>query len=161
MDLAALVSVDPVRAQALDWFIGSCLSEGGIWESPRTSDGLHAIVRVLERGPDALRVCGRVYQIDQTIHAFWLELHRDGVEDRFSWFLCFDIAEPSARRTKNALDNHDRFEEIEWRVKLAGEAVVDDGSLTILPGSTRVLVRDMPTPELPMKLRRRTRGRHR
>jgi hypothetical protein len=81
-DLLALFSVEPAHTQALDWFIGSCLCEAEIWASPRTSDGINGIERVLERGPDALRVTGRIWEINQGLHEFWLELQRDGAENR-------------------------------------------------------------------------------
>ena len=140
-DLLALISVEPGRTAALDCFIGSCLSEGGVWEHPRTSDGIHAIERVLERGRDALRVAGRIWEIvDQSLHAFWLELRRDDAPDRFAWVLYFDLIETSARRARNALSNHDDAEEIEWRAKLMGQATVEDGKLTIVPGSIRAEV---------------------
>jgi hypothetical protein len=59
--LLALISVEPGFTDALDWFIGSCLCEGGIWDDPRASDGV-AIERVLERGPDTLRVAGGIWE---------------------------------------------------------------------------------------------------
>ena len=158
IDLAELLSLEPGRTDALDWFVGSCLCDGGLWNSPRTSDGIQGIERVFERAPDGLRVCGRIYEIAQTLHTFWLELKRDASGDRVAWLLYFDVAETSARRARNALEDHDRPEDIEWRAKLAGEATVQDGVLTIVPGSTRVLVRDMPEPE-PSKEERRRRAR--
>jgi len=157
-DLAALLSVDPGPQAALDWFIGSCLYEANVWESPRTSDGLHSIARVLERGPDCLNVCGRIWTIDQTIHAFWLQVRRDGTDDRYSWFLAFEVAYASSRKAENALDNHDRPEDIEWHARISGEATVEDGALAIVPDSTRVIIRDMPEPEPAKELRRRPRS---
>lgn len=141
VDLQSALSFEPGRTGALDWFIGSCLYDGGIWDSPRTSDGIHSI-RVLEHASDELRVCGRIWEIDQSLHTFWLELRRDGAGDRFALFLYFDVIETSARRAQNALDSHDNPEDVQWRAKLAGEATVQDDKLTIGPGSTRVLVRD-------------------
>ena len=96
-DVLALISVELGRTDALDWYIGSCLCEGGIWEHPRTSDGISAI-RVLERGPDTLRVAGHIGEINQSLHTFWLELKRNDVTDRFAWVLYFDVIETSARR---------------------------------------------------------------
>lgn len=46
-----LFSRDPWRTDALDGFVGSCLTSGGIWSHPRTSDGIPSIERVFERGP--------------------------------------------------------------------------------------------------------------
>jgi hypothetical protein len=142
--LEVLLPFEPGRTDVLDWFIGSCLSAGGLWDSPRTSDGIDAVHRVFERAPDVVRVCGRIWHIAQTLHTFWLEVVRDSEQDRFGWFLYFDVAETSARRARNALDNHEIPDDIEWHSKLAGEAGVQDDALVIIPGSTRVLVRDMP-----------------
>jgi hypothetical protein len=147
-DLLALISVEPGRTDALDWFIGSCLCEGGIWESPRTSDGINAIERVLERGPAALRVAGRIWEIDQSLHTFWLELKRNDGSDRFAWSLYFDVIETSARRARNALSSHEDAEEIEWRAKLMGQATAQNDKLTIVPGSTRAEVRDVAEPDV-------------
>ena len=145
-DLATLLALEPGRSDALDWFVGNCLSDAGIWDSPRTSDGIQAIERVLERGPNVLRVCGRIWDIDQTLHTFWLEIARDDEGERFGWFLYFDVAESSARRARNALDNYSRADDIAWHAKLTGEATIQGDTLVIVPGSTRVLVRDMPEP---------------
>jgi hypothetical protein len=146
-DLLALISVELGHTDALDWFIGSCLCEGGIWEHPRTSDGISAI-RVLERGPDVLRVTGRIWEINQSVHTFWLELKRDDETDRFRWLLHFDVIETSARRARDAHSNHEDAEEIEWRARLMGQATVQDDKLTIVPGSTRAEVRDVAEPDL-------------
>lgn len=160
VDLLALISVEPGRTDALDWFIGSCLCEGGIWESPRTSDGIHAIERVLERTPDILRVAGRIWEIDQSLHTFWLQLKRNDGAVRFGWVLYFDVIESSERRARNALSNHEDAEEIEWRVKLVGEATVQDDKLTLVPGSTRPDVRDFAMPDLSSEIEwRRSRRR--
>ena len=157
-DLIALLPLEPGRTDALDWFIGSCLYAGCVWDSLRTSDGIQRIERVLERSQDKLRVSGRIYEIDQTLHPFWLELKRDGEADGFVWCLYFDIAEASARRVESALTIHEGGEDMDWRAKLFGEATVEDGALTIVSGSTRVLVRDMPEPE-PSKQQRPRRPR--
>lgn len=146
VDLQSLLSLEPGRTDALDWFIGSCLYDGGIWESPRTSDGIHS-VRVLEDASDKLRVCGRIWEIDQSLHSFWLELERDGAADRFAWFLYFDVIETSARRARHAHESHDNPEDIEWRARVVGEATVQVDKLTIGPGSTRVEVRGIPESE--------------
>jgi hypothetical protein len=124
-DLETLHLLDPPSFQALDWFIGTCLYDGGIWDSPRTSDGIQSIGRVLERGPDRLRVGGRIYEIDQTLHTFRLELSRAAADDRVTWSLDFDVTDDSA-----------------CRATLLGEAVIEDGALAIVPGTTRVIARD-------------------
>lgn len=143
VDLPALLSLEPGSMDALDFFIGGCLYDGGIWQSPRTSDGIHSI-RVLEHASDKLRVCGRIWEIDQSLHTFWLELTRDGSGDRFAWSLYFDVIETSARRAQNAHESHDNPEDIEWRAKIIGGATVQGDKLTIVPGSTRVEVRGLP-----------------
>ncbi len=158
-DIPELFSRDPWRTDALDEFVGACLTSGGIWSHPRTSDGIPSIVRVLERGSESLGVCARIYEIDdQSLHTFWLELKRDAVNSRIAWFLYFDLIAPSRRREETAINSHDQPEDIEWRAKLSGEATTQDGVLTPVPGSTRVVVQDMPAIESPERDRRR-RGR--
>ena len=137
IDLVALFSLEPRDLYALDWFVGSCLCEGGLWDSPRRSDGIN-VSRVHERAPERLRLWGHIYEIEhQTLHAYWLELVRDSAE-HVAWSLYFDVAEGSRRRDENALSTYDRPEDIRWRAKLAGEAMVRDSVLTIVPGSTRI-----------------------
>jgi len=138
-DLLELVSVELGHTDALDWFVASCLSEGGIWDRPRASDGITAL-RVFERARDSLRVAGQIWTIDQSIHVFWLELVREHGSDRFRWVLYFDAIEPTARRARDALHNYEGPEEAEWRAKLVGDATVQDDKLTLVPGSTRVEV---------------------
>jgi hypothetical protein len=128
-DLSALIPLEPGSA-ALEWFIGTCLFEAGVWASPRTSDGVNAIERVLERGLDVLRGCGTIWEIDQSLHAFWLEIERTG--DRFAWRLYYDVIASSERRARNAMSNHDRPEDLEWRATLAGEATVEGNALTLV-----------------------------
>jgi hypothetical protein len=108
VDLEALISLAPGQTDALDRFVGTCLTDAGLWESPRTSDGISDIVRVVERSPQRLRVSGRIWSIDQVLHTFWLELQRAPSGDDMIWCLYFDIAESSPRRTRNALDDQDR-----------------------------------------------------
>lgn len=113
-------------------FVGTCLTAGGIWSHPRTSDGIPTIVRNVARGPDALGICAYIHEIaDQSLHAFWLELRGKG--ERVAWALYFDVIETSPRRARNALDNHAHPDAIEWRVTLTGEATVEDGVLTPVP----------------------------
>jgi hypothetical protein len=159
VDLPELFSRDPWGTDALDLFVGRCLTSGGIWSDPRTSDGIPSIVRVLERGSEGLGVCARIYEIDdQSLHTFWLEIKRDAVNARIAWFLYFDVIETSKRRAENAVNSHDQPEDIEWRAKVSGEATAQDGVLMPVPGSTRVVVQDTPAVEPPEKDRRR-RGR--
>jgi hypothetical protein len=140
--------------------VGSCLTEAGVWDHPRTSDGINGFGAVFEHAPDRLCLWGRIWNIHgQTLHMFWLEVMREGQGDQFSWFLYFDTPEDSGRRRPRAFDRHDAAEEIEWRARIVGEAIVHGDKLAIVPGSTRVLLRDLP--ELgPVKQDRRQR-RHR
>jgi hypothetical protein len=148
-DLETLLPLEPGRTDSLDWFIASCLTAGGLWDSPRTSDGIDNNDRVLERGPNVLRVYGRIWDIAQTLHTFWLETARDDERDRFGWFLYFDVAASSARRARNALDNYSNPDDIDWHARLAGEATVRGDALAIVPGATRVLVRESSGPRSP------------
>ncbi|HEY1811137.1 MAG TPA: hypothetical protein VGG74_02215 [Kofleriaceae bacterium] len=134
---------------ALERFIGRCLSEAGIWDYRECSDGIGDFGRVFEHAHDNLRLWGRIWELSkQTLHAFWLDVKREGQGDQFAWFLYFDVAEGSAKRQQQALDSHDDAEEIDWRAKIAGEATVEDGRLAIVSDSMRVLIRDMPEPEV-------------
>ncbi|MDB4963909.1 MAG: hypothetical protein JWP01_3908 [Myxococcales bacterium] len=58
-----------------------------MWASPRTSDGIAGIDRVFEREPGHLRLCGRIWTIDQAMHPFWLELATDAAGTRVGWRL--------------------------------------------------------------------------
>ena len=62
-----LFSREPWRSDALDLFVGRCLTSGGIWTDPRTSDGISSIERVFERGADAIGVCARIWEIDGAV----------------------------------------------------------------------------------------------
>jgi len=142
--MLALLLLAPGQTEALDRFVSTCLADAGLWESPRTSDGVQDIERVLERSPQRLRVCGRIWSIDQVLHTFWLELQQEAAHGQMTWFLYFDIATSSPRRARNAVHDHDRPEDIDWFATLAGEAAIRDGMLLPVPGSTRSVVRDMP-----------------
>jgi hypothetical protein len=158
-ELPELFSRDPWRTDALDLFVGQCLTSGSVWMHPRTSDGIPNIDRVLERGPDGIGVCARIYEIaDQSLHTFWLEIKRDAATDRIMWWLYFDVIETSKRRAQNAVQSHDRAEDINWRASLSGEATVQAGALTIVESSTQVELQEMPDRK-PPKLQRQRRSR--
>jgi len=160
-DLRALLPFEP-RSTALEWFIGSCLTEAGVWDDPRTSDGIGDFGAVFENGPNRLCFWSRIWRIDgQTLHTFWLEVTRERQCDQFAWFLYFDAPEDSGRRRPRAFDRHDAAEEIEWRARIVGEAIVQDEKLAIVPGSTRALIRDVPEPELPPERSSGRQRRHR
>ncbi len=130
--LPQLFSLNPWRTDALDLFVSACLASGGVWDRPRASDGILDIVRVFERGPEAIGVCARIYEIDdQSLHLFWLEIARDA--DGITWSLYFDLIEElTARRAHATVHNHDRADGIAWRAILTGTAVVVDGVLSVV-----------------------------
>ncbi len=133
--LPQLFSLDPLHTEALDLFVSTCLASGGVWNRPRKSDGISSIDRVFECGPEGIGVCARIYEVDdQSLHTFWLEIHRD--VDGIRWSLSFDVIETSPRRAYNAVHNHDRAEDIEWQARLTGDAIVVDGVLLIVEEST-------------------------
>jgi hypothetical protein len=106
----------------LESFIAARLHAAGVWSSPRLSDGI-ASVRVIERGPDLLRVCGEIWEIDQTRHSFCLDVSRDrGTEDKATWMLFFDIDTTgmSPRRARHALDLLQEPREMPWRITITG-----------------------------------------
>lgn len=123
--------------------------------SPKAASGAAPYLRwirslddVFEHSPDRLCLWGRIWRIDgQTLHTFWFEVTREGQSDHFAWFLYFDTPENSGRRRPRTFDHHDAAEEIEWRAKIVGEAIVQAEKLAIVPGSTRALIRDLPESE--------------
>jgi hypothetical protein len=138
-ELPELFSRVPWRTDALDLFVGQCLTSAGVWTHPRTSDGIPSIDRVFDRGPDGIGVCARIYEIDdQSLHTFWLEIKRDAAAGQILWSLYFDVIEASKRRAQNAVQNHDRAEDINWRATLSGKAIVEEGVLTIVASSTQL-----------------------
>lgn len=129
MDLEALLPLDP-RESALERLIVTCLFDGGVWDSPRTSDGVERIEQVAACGPGRVSIGGWIFEIDQTRHPFWLEVVRSDVGT--TWSLRFDFATSAPRYAPTSI-----AEDIAWRVRLAGEATMQDGALAAVPGSTR------------------------
>jgi hypothetical protein len=141
--LPQLFSLDPFRTDALDLFVSTCLASGRVWDRPRKSDGISNIDRVFERGPDGIGVCARIYEIDdQSLHTFWLEIKRD--VDGITWSLHFDVIETSTRRAYDAVHSRDRAEDIDWRARLTGDAIVVDGVLLVVEESTSASVLEPP-----------------
>jgi len=135
--VSLLTLLPPEPAHALDRFVSCCLTDGGVWDDLRTSDGVVS-ARVVERSAERVQMCGRIYEIDdQSLHGFWLELDRSG--DGVTWRLHFDVVASSLRRARNAIDSCDRAEDTEWRVSLTGHAEIRDGALVVISGSTRSL----------------------
>jgi hypothetical protein len=141
VDLTTLVPLDGGHLDALEGFVSGCLVDGDVWGAPRESDGIRDN-RVLERSPDRLRVCGRIYTIDQALHIYWLEVTRDAPSSGATWVLCFDAKVRSEREARNTWISAARAEDLEWRVVLAGEASIHGSTLAPIAGSTRVLMRD-------------------
>ncbi len=114
---------EPDETDALDAFISERLCEAGVWGSPRRSDGIKR-VRVVEFEPACVRVCGWIYEVDQTLHSFWLDLQREGSGTSVAWALYFNVIASTPRQTRDAIDLYDRAEQLEWQVALVGCAEV-------------------------------------
>jgi hypothetical protein len=122
--LATLIAFDPDGdlRDSLESFVARALFDAGVWPSTRTSDGV-ASCRVIERTPVRLRVCGRVWAIDQTLHSFWLDVVRaHSAPGALAWTLYFDVDATSvgARRARDAIDAIDDPHDVAWVVRLDG-----------------------------------------
>lgn len=128
-DLRTLFELEPhAGAYALEIFISDRLYEAGIWGQYQSSDGI-VHIRVLEAEFDRLRICGRIYEIDSTLHPFWLELERPPSGTTISWMLYLDVVAQTLRHSLDAILLFDRASDLTWRVSLAGTAEVRDGTL--------------------------------
>lgn len=129
VDLRALFALDSGPSDALvESFISQRLFEANVWESPRTSDGIEHL-RIVECEPERVRVSGRIFTIDQTLHSSWLDIERS---DRgVTWALYFDSVASSPRRARNAIDTFDQATDINWRVTLTGLLEIRDGTLVV------------------------------
>src|SRR5262249_36011168 len=94
VDLRGLFSLEGASIDALDLFVSHRLFEADVWESPRTSDGIPHL-RIVESAPERMRLCGRIYTIDQVLHSFWLDLEREPDGSAVSWALFFDVVADS------------------------------------------------------------------
>jgi len=106
-------------------FIGERLTEAGIWESPRVSDGISTL-RAVERTHCSVRFCGQIWDIGQTLHTFWLDIEQSNND--LAWTLHFDPLIDSPRRARNigyALAHPD---EVEWRSTLSGRLEANWGT---------------------------------
>jgi hypothetical protein len=124
MDVGSLFSLESGELDALESFISERLFDANVWESPRTSDGIEQL-RIVEREPERLRVCGRIFAIDQTLHCFWLDIERS--DGGVTWALYFEAITESPRRERNAIATIVRHQDIVWQVALSGHAQVRDG----------------------------------
>ena len=110
VDLRGVFSNERESIDALDLFVSDRLFEAGVWESPRTSDGI-VQVRIVESEPERMSIGGRIYSIDQELHSFWLDLEREAVGSSVRWALFFDVVADSARRARDAIDCYDHANE--------------------------------------------------
>lgn len=112
---------------ALDAFVSLRLFEGVAWSSPRVSDGIDSF-RVVRESATELHLAGRIWDIDQVLHSFWLVLRRDEAESvDVAWTLYFDpdIGGTTSRRARNAIHAIDAPEQIEWRGTFEGRATLE------------------------------------
>ena len=126
VDLRHIFSLEEDQADSLDLFISERLYEANVC----ASDGI-SWLRIVEREPERVRVCGRIYAIEQTLHVFWLDLEREPSGIGVTWVLYFDVVADSPRRTRNAIDLHSHANEIDWRITLAGRGEVREGTLVV------------------------------
>lgn len=111
-----LAAPDDDVDDALEHFIATALYDAGVWSS--VSDGVtpHRIVRT----PAQVRVCGRIWSIDdQVLHTFWLDVERG---DEITWTLYVDpdVTALGARRARNLLDLIAEPGEAPWVHTLTG-----------------------------------------
>jgi hypothetical protein len=131
--LFILIPEEEAAAYKLEFFIADTLYQADIWDSYRASDGVE-FWRVVERDPTRVRLSGRIDEISQVVHTFWLDLERDeGRPERVNWTLYFDIIPGSwsPRRISMAAEVIDVPEQAEWQFVLKGSAVVQAGTLVV------------------------------
>ncbi|MEO6773556.1 MAG: hypothetical protein ABI467_11120 [Kofleriaceae bacterium] len=86
-------------------------------------------LRVVEARADFVRLVGSIYDIDQSVHSFWLAI---AVTDHgIGWTLQVGTVGLSPRRTRDAHFNYDYPEEVEHAALDFGSAEVRDGELRI------------------------------
>jgi hypothetical protein len=131
--LFILIPEENSAADKLEKFIAEALYQAEIWNSPRTSDGI-TFWRVVERDPTRVRFSGRIYEIAQVDHSFWLDLERDkGCTEKINWTLYFDVISGSwsPRRASMAVEVIDVPEQAEWRVALKGAAMIQAATVVV------------------------------
>jgi hypothetical protein len=128
--LQLLVPRADAAPEALELFIARVLHRGGVWEHPRRSDGIEGW-RAVERSPSLLRLGGRIFEIDQSLHTFWLELEAGIGAASVQWRLYFDVVGRPFQRVADALDVLDSAEQADWRLALAGTAKVEGEALVV------------------------------
>ena len=115
-DLLVALEGDP--RDALESFVAQALYEHNVWESTRTSDGVSSY-RIIERTPGRARVCGKIWSVDQTLHAFCIDFERG---DRVTWTLYFDADTTglSPRHARHFLDTIQDPAEASWAHTIKG-----------------------------------------
>ena len=98
---------------ALEDFVAARLAAGGVWESPRVSDGM-VYLRVIHAAPSSVLVCGRIYEIDQSLRAFIFEAKLEGAHVR--WRIGYDRNAPK----RMPIEVCEHFEPSEWKFVLEG-----------------------------------------
>jgi hypothetical protein len=121
--LAVLLALDPAGDVSghVERLVAGALFDAGVWTSPRESDGIQSL-RVIERSPGRLRVCGKIWDIGQTLHPFWLDIEDREASGSTEWTLHFDIDENSTgrRRARHAPDVIREPGEVSWVHTLTG-----------------------------------------
>jgi hypothetical protein len=108
-------------AEELDVFIGERLADAAVWRSARVSDGI-GVMRTVEKSQSRARFCGQIWDIDQMLHTFWLDI--ESSNDDIDWTLYFDPIEDAPRRARNLVYALSRPDEVDWRVTLSGRLKV-------------------------------------
>jgi hypothetical protein len=124
---------EDAAAYKLEDFITDALYRADIWDSYRASDGVE-FWRVVKRDPTRVRLSGRIDELSQVGHTFWLDLERDkGRSEQVNWTLYFDIIRGfwSPRRISMAAEVLDVPEQAEWQFALKGSAVVQAATLVV------------------------------
>lgn len=114
---------DNAYAKALERVVAHCLHHGGIWSSPRQSDGVPWF-RIVARDDAGVHVCGRIFTIGQVEHTFWLDVTRDAATGTSasgaSLTLHFqaDTSALSPRAARSVLESIDAPADVHWKVTI-------------------------------------------
>ena len=123
VDAARLFEPEEDLRESLERAIAGALFDGGVWSSPRQSDGV-ASYRVIEQSPSRIRICGKIWTIDQTLHLFYVDVERrDGADGPgWHWDLHFDIDIASSGKgaTNRGMDAIRAPDDVTWVVNLSG-----------------------------------------
>jgi hypothetical protein len=124
---AFVVTAPDPRVEAVESFLAQRLNESDVWSSPRHSDGVSSL-RVVESTSSRLRVCGWIWTIDQTEHAFWLELDRAENKPGVHLTLFYDLELDGRSRSRalRVLDALQHPVNATWREMRTGIMNLDD-----------------------------------